>query len=276
MAAVRTAGASTRGEPDDRFVRNGFEPALSCEGPAGGGEATRMSNRTALVAVAAALALALAGVAGVATGHVVVASPVVVDTGTTLYETANAGFAFANRSYSDLPLSSSINVVFFDADIGPHTFTLINISNFWLSNYSSYPPTALVNLVHTHGYLVSANASGNGYNRTEHFTSPSSAGYYLFVCMISGHFEEGMWGVVAFGENVPANISFGSGSPGPGLAVFIIIGTIVALTVLAIVLGFVIGQRRGAEHEMPPERLGYAEPPTSEPQPLPPARPPHP
>ncbi|MCI4365916.1 MAG: hypothetical protein L3K10_07675, partial [Thermoplasmata archaeon] len=58
-----------------------------------------------------------------------------------------------------------------------------------------------------------------------------------------------------------------------GSAVFIIVGTIVVLTVIAIVLGFVVGRRRGAVHEMPPERLGYPEPrlPT---EPAPPPRPP--
>ena len=49
-----------------------------------------------------------------------------------------------------------------------------------------------------------------------------------------------------------------------------------ALTVIAIVLGFVVGRRKGSEFEMPPERLGYPEPSApSAGAPLPPT-PPHP
>jgi len=57
---------------------------------------------------------------------------------------------------------------------------------------------------------------------------------------------------------------------GPGAALFIIIGTIVSLVVIALVLGFVVGRRKGAEHEMPPERLGYPEP-LAPGEPLPPS-----
>jgi hypothetical protein len=42
--------------------------------------------------------------------------------------------------------------------------------------------------------------------------------------------------------------------------VFIIGGTIAGLVILAIVLAFVIGRRRGSHDEMAPERLGYPEP----------------
>jgi hypothetical protein len=52
-----------------------------------------------------------------------------------------------------------------------------------------------------------------------------------------------------------------SASTDPGVAVFIIVGTIVALVVIALVLGFVVGRRRGSHDEMAPQRLGYPEPP---------------
>jgi len=234
-----------------------------------------MANRTRLLALAVVAGLVLSGASLVATGRVVVASSVVTDTGTSLYETATNGFAFANRSYNDLPLDTKINVSFFDSSDTPHTFTLINESDFWLANYSTYPVGALDTLLKSEGTLVNLTAGGGNHSDGS-FTSPSAASYYLFVCAVAGHFQLGMWGIVAFGEVVPANIGFGSGTPGPGLAVFIIIGTIVALTVLAIVLGFVVGQRRGSEHEMPPERLGYPEPSSPAPLPASSPRPPGP
>ncbi len=84
-------------------------------------------------------------------------------------------------------------------------------------------------------------------------------------CLIPGHFP-GMYGLLGSGE--PG--SGGSISTGPGAAVFIIGGTIAGLVVIAIVLGFVVGKRRGSHDEMPPERLGYPEQPTVAP-PAPPA-----
>lgn len=227
-----------------------------------------MFPRRAILVVGVIVALVLGGGAAVASGHVVVSSGEVPDAGTTLYETATTGFSYTNRSYGNVPTSTSISLTFFDADQGsPHTFTLLDIPDFWIQNYSTFNPYYLDQLLQKYGTLVNTTAvtTAHGGYANGTFTSPSAAGYYEFLCLESGHLQSGMYGIIAFGEPVPTNISFGSGSPGPGLAVFIIVGTIVALTVLAIVLGFVVGRRRGSEHEMPPERLGYPEPPGSEP-----------
>jgi len=214
-----------------------------------------------VMAVATALAL-VAGAALVAlTGRVAIAGAVVVDTGTTLQETSQAPFSFVNRSYEELPLNTSITVKFFNSDPStPHTFTILNRSRFAVKDPATFSNSALGSLLKTYGTLVNVSASGGSYAPTGTIAPISAPGWYEFVCTEQGHFQSGMYGYVAFGMALPANLTFGSSAPGPGLAVFIIIGTIVALTVLAIVLGFVVGQRRGAEHEMPPERLGYPEP----------------
>ena len=83
---------------------------------------------------------------------------------------------------------------------------------------------------------------------------------YEFVCTEPGHFTNGMYGFIAFGENLPGNLTVSATSTDPGAAVFIIVGTIVSLVVIALVLGFVVGRRRGSVYEMPPQRLGYPEP----------------
>lgn len=227
-----------------------------------------MSSRSRWWALAVAAGLVLAAVITVGSGRVAVAGPVVTDTGTTIVETAAPGFAFDTRTFENVSLGTTITVTFFDADASsPHTFTIVNDSDVQIPTTDS--SAQLGALVHTHGALVNTTAvttANNGYGNAT-FVSPSTPGWYEFVCIEPGHFQQGMYGFIAFGEALPANLTFGSGSPGPGLAVFIIIGTIVALTVLAIVLGFVVGQRRGSEHEMPPERLGYPEP--SSPSPLP-------
>ena len=232
-----------------------------------------MVHRTRLLAVAVAVGFVLGGVAAVASARVVVASPIEVASGSSIEETAAAGFAFDTRGFEMVPLNTSIAVTFFDSDTGgPHTFTIVNDPGVQI------PASAdLASLLSKDGVLVDLTAvtgSHGGYNNSS-FTSPKAAGWYEFVCTEPGHFQAGMYGFIAFGENLPANLTLGSGSPGPGLAVFIIIGTIVALTVLAIVLGFIVGQREGSRHEMPPERLGYPEPSSPEPLPATPGRPPH-
>lgn len=140
-----------------------------------------------------------------------------------------------------------------------HTFTLLNATDFqfnWSSSSSdslahidaflaAHPPLLNVSIPDTVGTLP-----------TVHFTAPPF-GLYEYLCLEPGHFAAGMWGILGSGE--PGS---GGAAPdtGPGAPVFIISGSIATLVVVAIVLGFVIGRRKGAVHEMPPERLGYPEP----------------
>lgn len=196
-----------------------------------------------------------------------------VDTTPYLNVTGTQSFSFQPNIISDLPTGVNINVEFTNGDPTgtTHTFTIIGCANISipagasLSDYlggSKCSKTPLVNIVPP---APPETSPGN-------FTAPPKAGWYEFVCTSPGHFQQGMYGYIAFGMAVPANLSVASSSPGPGLAVFIIIGTIVTLTVIAIVLGFVVGRREGARHEMPPERLGYPEP--AAPERSPPSPPP--
>lgn len=218
----------------------------------------RRGLRTLTLAVV--LGLVAAGTVAVATSRIVVAQSIVVDTGTTLYDTAKSPYTFANRSYQMLPLNTKIALHFYDDDPLPHTFTIINRSDVAIPNYATISGHALGVILQTYGTLVNITANGTSMGPIRDISQVAAPGWYEFVCIEAGHLNQGMYGYVAFGEALPANLSFATGLPGPGLAVFIIVGTIVALTVLAIVLGFAVGQRRGAVHEMPPERLGYPEP----------------
>jgi len=226
-----------------------------------------------VVAVGLVLALLVGGASTLLNARVALAAPVQVDTTGYLNETAVSPFTFVTREYEDLPTKTTIAVSFFNGDTtgAVHSFTILNDSNQTIP--TSTTPAQLNALLARYGTLVNVTVSTEGtYNNTT-FVSPAT-GYYEFVCIEPGHFGYGMYGYIAFGEPLPAGLVLSSGSPGPGLAVFIIVGTIVSLTVLALVLGFVVGRRRGSENEMPPERLGYAEPSTSEPLPAAPPPPP--
>jgi plastocyanin len=189
---------------------------------------------------------------------------VVIDTSSSLAVTAAAPYKFVSSTYQQLPTNTTINVTFTDADTLAHTFSILDREGVVI------PSTAdLGQLFSKYGSLVSINASGPG-NYPGTFKSPGP-GWYEFVCLEPGHFQSGMYGFIGFGINLPSNLTVSAASTAPGVGVFIISGTIVALVVIALVLGFVVGRRRGAEFEMPPERLGYAEPAAApaEPAPMP-------
>jgi uncharacterized cupredoxin-like copper-binding protein len=202
------------------------------------------------------------------------AAAVTVDTSNTLQVTAESGFSFTPNTFQMLPVNSSVSVTFTDNDVLDHTFTIIPRQGWVIpSDYSSAQIDALA--YGSPGALVSLNASavGNPGDIQYGNLTVTAPGWYEFVCTEPGHFQSGMYGFVAFGMSLPSNLTVSSSPTGPGTAVFIIVGTIVSLVVIALVLGFVVGRRRGSTYEMPPQRLGYPEPeppPTTPESPAPP------
>ncbi len=216
------------------------------------------SVRTRAVALGVAVLLMVSLFAAAGLSRASPTTGVETDASSSLDVTAASGFKFVQSTYQQLPTGTNISVSFTDGDTLAHTFSILNRQGVVIP--SSTTTTELEQLFTTYGALVSLNATSAGAVASGSFSAPATAGWYEFVCLEPGHFQEGMYGFVAFGMNLPANISVSSPSTGPGAAVFIISGTIVSLVVIALVLGFVFGQRRGALHEMPPERLGYPEP----------------
>lgn len=177
--------------------------------------------------------------------------------------TVTVGTAFAfTLSTDEVTPGDNVSVTLIQTGDVDHTFTLLNAPNFQF-NYSS-SGGATDSSAHIMGFLavhpplvnVSLPAGANTYSAS--FIAPPF-GLYEYLCLKSGHFQAGMWNILGSGEHGGVAVSTNTG---PGAPVFIIAGTIAGLVVLAIVLGFVVGRRRGAAHEMPPERLGYQEPTT--------------
>jgi hypothetical protein len=225
-------------------------------------------RRSRVLAVGASLALLVASVAGVGAVESARAQGVQVDASGSLNVTGADSYSFIPNTFEQLPTNVTITVAFTDGGVLAHTFSILDRQGWVIPASASLPQ-----LVSKYGLLVGVNASGPG-TVYGSFRSPGP-GWYEIVCLESGHFQSGMYGFIAFGENLPANLTVSAPSMAPGAAVFIIVGTIAALVVIAIVLGFVVGRRRGSEFEMPPERLGYAEPPAAPAnEPLPPGGPP--
>lgn len=195
----------------------------------------------------------------------------------TIDVTGTSSLTFDPNTFEMIATNSSITVHFTDGSDEAHTFSILKREGVVIPNPQSVSSGQLLGLFNSYGSLVNLTVSSSGTTSTANFTSPST-GWYEFMCLEPGHFQSGMYGFIAFGEALPSNLSVSAGDTGPGTAVFIIIGTIVSLVVICIVLGFVVGRRRGSEFEMPPERLGYSEPPTpgGEEPALPPGGPPPP
>ena len=211
-------------------------------------------------AVVVALLLVAGILVSLPTTGLVRAQPTVATGSASVSVTGLQSLAFDPNTFAQVPTNTTITLTFTDATDVSHTLSILNREGVVIPNPSTTTSTQLNALFTQYGYLApELNVSGAGQQVTETFTSPGP-GWYEFVCQVEGHFQEGMYGFIAFGMPLPSNLTVSTPSTGPGTAVFIIIGTIVALVVIALVLGFVIGQRRGAEHEMPPERLGYPEP----------------
>jgi uncharacterized cupredoxin-like copper-binding protein len=215
-------------------------------------------HRGRALAIVLALALTVAMFAGLGGVRPVSAQPVDEAGATTVDVTATTTFSYTPNTFEQVATNTTITVSLTDAGSIAHTFTIIGREGYVIP--STISGTAFDNLVygHTPAALFNLNISSVG-TQTGTFPAPGP-GWYEIVCTEPGHFQEGMYGFIAFGMNLPSNLTVSSGVPGPGAALFIIIGTIVSLVVIALVLGFVVGRREGARHEMPPERLGYAEP----------------
>jgi plastocyanin len=240
---------------------------------------TLRTLRTKSLAVAlVTLLIGAASIALVMTAPARAESSIATDASSALSVTAVAGFAFTPNSIQMLPTNTNISITFTDADTIDHTFTIIGKQGWVIpSDYSGGQIDSLA-YGSSPRALFSVNSSADSQAPVGSFTSPG-VGWYEFICTEPGHFQNGMYGFIAFGMNLPGNLSVSAANTDPGPAVFIIVGTIVALTVIALVLGFVVGRRRGATYEMPPERLGYPEPepPVSNPpsSPDPPIPPPN-
>jgi plastocyanin len=172
--------------------------------------------------------------------------------------TASSGYKFTPNGFNDVATNTTVTVTFVNGDTLAHTFTIWGREGVQIPNPSGTTPGQLETLLTEYPPLVNIAVDPGDTNVTS-FTAPAT-GWYEFFCTESGHFQQNMYGFIAFGEPLPSNLTVTSAYDGPGAAVFIIIGTIVVLTVIAVVLGFVIGRRRGSSDEMPPERLGYPEP----------------
>lgn len=89
------------------------------------------------------------------------------------------------------------------------------------------------------------------------FQSPATPGWYEFVCNVSGHFQNGMYGFIAFGENLPSNLTVPSRVGLGGGSISPIDAAVIGAVLLVLVLSFVVWWRRRSAPRMPPPTVRH-------------------
>ncbi len=160
-------------------------------------------------------------------------------------------YGYQPETIGNVPLNAIITVNFTDDDVLPHTFNISSREGFEIP--TSYNAAQLNKLFSEYPALYAASVGYEGATSTGSFTSPSAPGWYEFLCNESGHFAEGMYGFIAFGEPVPSNLTLphhGSEIPTTGSPLIAILGGVVIVVVVA---GVVIWRRRRSAYRPPPE-----------------------
>ncbi len=214
-----------------------------------------MSGRNSLgrVAVLAIAVLVMGGAAATPLTPAHEPGPSAIrSTGTySINVTAVVDYGYQPDTLEQVPTNATIVVTFIDADTLPHSFTIWSRAGVVIPVTDT--PSQLTQLLTTYPPLFSDLLNGSGEHFTGTFRSPVAPGWYEFVCNVSGHFQNGMYGFIAFGENLPSNLTtpsrtgVGVASSNPGLVV-----AIGVLVVIALAFGYVVWRQRRAAYRMPP------------------------
>jgi len=189
--------------------------------------------------------------------------PVRVGSSDSISISAIADYRYNPSTLEGVPTATNITVTFLDQDTLPHSFTIPSYVN--QSIDPSLSSTGLAAFLVAHPPFFSITVNGSGDQVTSSFLSPANPGWYEFVCNVAGHFQDGMYGYIAFGENLPPNLTTPNRVGVGGLS--LTPGEAVAIGVIVVALvGYVIWwRRRSPDRSIPEEELYRRKPPASGP-----------
>lgn len=201
-----------------------------------------------ILAVAALMGLSLPGSVGAAP-HSTAPSSARVGW---INVSATGEYGYTPDDIQQVPTNAAITVTFTDTSDMAHTFTIIGREGWVIP--STYSPGQIDQLAYggSPPNLDNGNVTGPGDVNVTQFESPGP-GWYEFVCTVSGHFQLGMYGFVAFGMNLPSNLT-GGGRTGIGghLTFNVVDGAIVAAVFVVAIAGYLhIRRRRERERSTP-------------------------
>jgi plastocyanin len=172
-------------------------------------------------------------------------------TGDSLHVAATGDYGYQPETFEQVPTDANITVTFTDDSPLQHSFTISSREGFEIP--TGYNTTQLTQFLVSYPPLFSLLVNGSGDVATGNFTSPATPGWYEIVCTVSGHFQLGMYSFIAFGENLPSNLTrvprvglgFANLSP--------LDAAVLAGTFGAFVLGLVLWYRHRSTPKPPPK-----------------------
>jgi plastocyanin len=185
------------------------------------------------------------------------ANSVHIGTTDSIVVNAVANYGYSPDTFQQVPINATITVSFTDDDPSgmQHSFNISSREGWVIP--TTYTAAQLNHLFGIYPTLYSAIVNFTGDQSVGTFHSPTTPGWYEFVCNVSGHFQLGMYGFIAFGENLPSNLTRNlSVQVGGGN----LTGLAVAFGVLfvAVVLGILVWRRGRTLRRTPPEPAGRA------------------
>jgi plastocyanin len=156
---------------------------------------------------------------------------------------ATADYTYQPATFQQVPTDTNITVTFTDKDPAnmPHTLNISGREGFKIP--TTYTAAQLNALFTKFPGLFNASVSAYNDQVVKTFLSPSEPGWYEFICNVTGHFQNGMYGFIAFGENLPPNLTPPS-RVGLGGATFSPLDAAVLGGVLVVVLAGIVVWRR--------------------------------
>jgi len=184
-----------------------------------------------------------------------------------LYVAATGDYGYTPDTFNDLPAHATINVTFVDNSTmtDGHTFTILGVEGVQIPNTDTQTQINALAFGNNPRALFNLNVSSYGDRNVSQFQSPGP-GWYEFVCTVSSHFQEGMYGFIAFGMDLPSNLTLPDrvGIGGSTLSFSPVDAAAIAALVLVFVLGYVVWQRRRASSRMPPAPVRPSKPAAAE------------
>jgi plastocyanin len=161
-------------------------------------------------------------------------------------------YGYSPANLQQVPTNSTITVTFTDKSQMAHSFTILGREGWVVPSNDTQSQIDQLAWGHSPPALENANVTGTGDTNVTTFQSPGP-GWYEFVCTVAGHFQLGMYGFIAFGMNLPSNLTPPSRTGIGGNLNFspLDAAILAGVLVVAVVLGVVLWRRRRARFEAP-------------------------
>ena len=175
--------------------------------------------------------------------------------------TATAPYGYQPDTVANLPLNTMINVTFIDDTPLQHSFNISSREGVEIVNYTTTTAEELNRILFSAPALYATIANGPGEKTEGEFLSPATPGWYEFICNVTGHFQMGMFGYIAFGEALPTNLTLPSGTgAGSGIGLPPVADVGIALAAILVVLGVVLLRLRRIARDRAMEESDKASP----------------